>query len=84
MSKHKRLLRIGEVSFRTGLSCSSLYNRLNPRSRYHDPSFPRQLRLVATMSAKGGAVAWDADEIDAWIEGRKQLREGNCTQKVKS
>ncbi|MEH6800044.1 MAG: AlpA family phage regulatory protein [Halopseudomonas sabulinigri] len=84
MTRHKHLLRIREVSYRTGLSCSSLYNRMNPKCRYYDPSFPRQLRLVSAMSAKGGAVAWDADEIDAWIEGRKQLREGNCSQERKS
>ena len=75
MSKHKCLLRIREVSLRTGLSCSSLYNRLNSKSKYHDPSFPRQLKLNALGSPNGGAVAWDADEIDAWIVQRMDLRQ---------
>jgi len=73
MTQQKRLLRMQEVRARTGLSTSSLYNRMNSRSRYYDPHFPKQIRLGANAGASGGAVAWDSDEITAWIDGRKEL-----------
>ncbi|WP_306361585.1 helix-turn-helix transcriptional regulator [Halopseudomonas pelagia] len=74
-TKHKRLLRLKDVVSRTGLSSSSLYNRMNERSVYFDASFPQRIKLGATTS-RLGAVAWDADELDAWIESRKSQRGG--------
>ncbi len=73
-SIHSRLLRLAGVRERTGLSSSSLYNRLNPKSAYYDPTFPKQIRLGGARLASKGAVAWDSDEIDAWVESRKQTR----------
>jgi predicted DNA-binding transcriptional regulator AlpA len=36
--------------------------------------FPRRFKLVPG-TGKNGAVGWDADEIDRWIEDRKASRE---------
>ncbi len=76
-TKQKRLLRLKDVVTRTGLSSSSLYNRMNERSAYFDASFPQRIKLGATAS-RLGAVAWDADELDAWIESRKAQRGGGA------
>lgn len=73
-SSHARLLRLADVRERTGLSSSSLYNRLNSKSPYYDPTFPRQIRLGSVRLDGRGAVAWDSDEIDVWVETRKQTR----------
>lgn len=71
------VLRIGKVAEMVGMSESSVRNRLNPRSKYYDPTFPKPFRLGLTGK---GAVGWDEDEINIWIDGRKALR--GCVAKA--
>jgi prophage regulatory protein len=59
------IFRRRQVEQLTGLSRSSIYERLNPRSRYYDADFPKPVQLGAR------AVGWRASEIAAWIESRK-------------
>jgi prophage regulatory protein len=54
------LLRKREVLKRTGLSNTSLYQLIQ------DKKFPAQVLLVPG----GRAVAWNSEEITAWIDGR--------------
>lgn len=54
------------VSEQTGLSRSGVYDRLNPESKYYDPSFPKQFKLGFR------SVGWDAAEIERWIAERKE------------
>lgn len=68
LSSTRTLLRLESVVAKTGLGESSIYNRLNPKSPYYDPDFPKQASLAAPGSR--GAVAWDSDEIDAWVAMR--------------
>ncbi|WP_431221655.1 helix-turn-helix transcriptional regulator [Serratia sp. L9] len=65
------VLRIGAVAEMVGISVSSVRNRLNPKSKYYDPTFPKPFRLGLTGK---GAVGWDKKEVDIWIEGQKALR----------
>ncbi len=58
-----RLLRRSEVERRTGLSRSSIYDRLDPKSPRHDESFPRPVQVG--MRAKRFVEA----QVDAWIAG---------------
>ena len=58
------ILRSKQVLARTGLSRSTLYNKLDKKSAYFDPSFPTQIQLG------GSAVGWIASEIDDWIVAR--------------
>ena len=58
------MLTISQVVQRTGLSRSSIYSRINPASRFYDPTFPKQVRL----SLKGSAVRWNAAAVNAWLE----------------
>ncbi|MBC3231968.1 helix-turn-helix transcriptional regulator [Serratia fonticola] len=67
-----RVLRIGEVAETVGMSVSSIRNRLNPKSKYYDPTFPKPFSLSLTGK---GAVGWDEDEVDRWIESRKAKRD---------
>ncbi|WP_374214916.1 AlpA family phage regulatory protein [Burkholderia glumae] len=65
-----RILRLAEVSAKTGLGRSSVYNKLDERSKYFDAGFPKPISLG--VSAKG----WIEREIDDWIEARVRAREG--------
>jgi prophage regulatory protein len=62
------ILRRKQVEARTGLSRSSIYDKLNPKSPRYDATFPVQVRLGTD------AVGWLAAEVDAWILSRIQMR----------
>lgn len=69
-----KLYRLRELCEVLGMSRSAIYERLNYKSRYHDPTFPQPIQL---STSRRGAVAWSADEIDRWCESRMALREKN-------
>ena len=56
METAERLLRLPEVIERTGLSRSSLYQRIN------QGTFPKPIKLGKRASA------WPCSEIDQWVE----------------
>ena len=58
------ILRLKQVMERTGLSRSTIYDRMSPNSPRHDPTFPTQISLG------GDAVGWVDTEIDAWLQRR--------------
>ena len=58
------IMRLPEVIKVTGLSRSSIWNRLN-HPRYLDPTFPKPRPL--SNSPSGRAIGWSAQEIFAWI-----------------
>lgn len=55
------ILRIPEVKTRLGLSRAAIYERLNPRSRRHDPAFPLPVRLG------GNSIGFLESEIEGYI-----------------
>nr|WP_026471590.1 AlpA family phage regulatory protein [Alkanindiges illinoisensis] len=59
-----RILRLKQVTALTGLSRSAIYDRLDPKSKRHDPHFPKQVKLGTSSNA---AVGWHEAEILAWI-----------------
>ncbi|MBN3777356.1 AlpA family phage regulatory protein [Burkholderia sp. Ac-20345] len=61
VSKVARLPRVIEL---TGLGRSSIYNRMDSRSRYYDPTFPRCFSL---STSENGAVGWDEEQVCAWV-----------------
>ena len=63
-----RLLRTKEAIARIGLSRSSFYERLNPRSPYFDSSFPSPVQIGQS------AMGYREDEIDAWIASRPEKK----------
>lgn len=62
--QHHTILRRKEVEARTGLSRTTIYDKLNPKSPRHDPTFPKQISLGAE------SVGWIEAELNAWIESR--------------
>ncbi|MBP0635902.1 AlpA family transcriptional regulator [Cupriavidus sp. AcVe19-6a] len=61
-----KVLRLKRLKEKTGISGSSIYNKLNPRSKYYDETFPKPIRLGL------GAVGWLEVEVDAWLTSRPQ------------
>lgn len=53
--------RLKHVLELTGLSRSTIYAKLDPKSTQFDPRFPKQIRLGA------GSVGWNMAEILVWL-----------------
>jgi predicted DNA-binding transcriptional regulator AlpA len=64
-----KIARLDRVIERTGLSRSSIYNRMDERSPQYDATFPRNFPLGPM---EGSAVGWDENEIDAWVAAQAE------------
>lgn len=60
----RAILRIKQVQARTGLSRSSIYEKLKPSSKYRDETFPRPMKLSVA------AIGWFEHDIDEWLASR--------------
>ena len=58
----KTIARLDMLLALIGISRSTVYNRINPKSKYYDPMFPRPIRLGAR------AVGWVLEDVYAYIE----------------
>jgi len=56
-----KILRIAQVIRKVGVSRSTIYDWLNPKSSRYDATFPKQRRLGLQ------AVGWMESEIDGWL-----------------
>lgn len=62
------VLRCPVVQQRVGMSRSTLYDRINPKSPRFDPTFPKPIRLG------GSSIGWIEHEIQTWLEHRMAQR----------
>ncbi len=62
-----QILSVAETCRRLNCSRSSLYDRLNPKSRNFDPDLPR----LVHFGSRAGATEY---EVDAYIRGLMQAR----------
>ena len=53
-----------------GLSRSTIYDRLNPKSKRYDPTFPKPIKF-------GHSTRWKLSEVSEWIEARAAARNPN-------
>lgn len=67
-NNEKRILRIKQLSTIIGLARSTIYDRLNPKSPRHDPSFPKPIKLGMT------SIGWLQTEVDQWIQSKVSER----------
>ena len=63
------VLRLPLVEERVGLSGAHIYNKINPRSPWFDPDFPKPIRLGSR------SMGWLSVEIDAWLRKQAAKRE---------
>ena len=59
-----RILNIKAVIEITALSRSTIYELMNPKSKYYDVSFPKSIRLTEVR------VGWVSQEIYDWLESK--------------
>lgn len=59
-----RFIRLPELMNKIGIGRSSIYNKLNPKSKHYDPTFPATKRLGPN------SVAWLESEVEAWMLAR--------------
>ncbi len=59
--------RLPQVKQDTGLSRSTIYNKLNPKSPHYDSSFPKPIKLGAR------SIGFYAHEVQAWILSRRAI-----------
>ena len=58
------LIRLKEMQPMIGLARSTIYDKMNPKSKRYDASFPKPLKIGLS------AIAWRLTEIQAWIDSR--------------
>lgn len=63
------IIRLKEVITRTGLSRTTIYNKLNNKSSQFDPNFPSRIQLGAS------SVGWVELEVNEWIHNRIKQRD---------
>ncbi len=64
-----QIINIKEVIQFTSISRAKIYEMINEKSKYYDPTFPRPVRLSESR------VGWSAWEINQWIEDKLENRE---------
>lgn len=57
-----RIFNLKAVIEITALSRSTIYEMLNQKSKYYDPSFPKPVRLTEVR------IGWVSQEIYDWLE----------------
>jgi prophage regulatory protein len=61
--KSEGIARFPETIELTGIRRSNIYLKINPDSKYYDPSFPKPVKLSAR------SIGWRRSELNAWISG---------------
>ena len=59
-----RILRLKDVMKKMGISRSTIYDWLNPKSPRYDGTFPKQKRLGRQ------SVGWLESDLDKWLSPR--------------
>nr|WP_244157933.1 AlpA family phage regulatory protein [Pseudomonas guguanensis] len=66
-----RILRLRQVQERTGLSRSTIYDRINLKSPRYDPNFPKPVKIGLS------AVGWLEESVNDWIKERFNIADGD-------
>ena len=64
-----KIVRRKELEQLSGLSRSTIYDKMNPKSPRYDKDFPRPIKLSLN------AVGWFEKDICTWLETRKVLKQ---------
>ena len=65
-----KFLRMSDLEEKIGLRRSSIYNLMNPKSKYFDPTFPKPVKLTDN----GRSKRWCRLEVEAWMLSRLETR----------
>ena len=64
-----QIINIKDVIQFTSISRAKIYEMINEKSKYFDPTFPQPIRLSESR------IGWSAWEIHQWIEDKMSERE---------
>ena len=64
-----QFISIKQVVNFVGVGRSTIYEMINEKSKYYDPTFPKPVRLSESR------IGWSAWEINQWIEDKLESRE---------
>ena len=64
------ILRRKQLEERIGIKRSSIYDKLDPKSKNYDPTFPR------TVSLGARSVGWYEHEVETWLASRQRSTKG--------
>lgn len=64
-----QIINIKDVIQFTSISRAKIYEMINEKSKYFDPTFPQPIRLSESR------IGWSAWEINQWIEDKLESRE---------
>nr|WP_298522899.1 AlpA family phage regulatory protein [uncultured Halomonas sp.] len=56
-----KIIRMTDMKEKLGISRSSIYEKINPKSPRYDETFPKPIKLGLA------AVGWVEDKVDEWI-----------------
>lgn len=63
-----QIINIKEVIQFTSISRAKIYEMINEKSKYFDPTFPQPIRLSESR------IGWSAWEVNQWIEDKLESR----------
>ena len=72
----KSILRFSDVCELIGLARSTVYTRLDPKSAYYDPSFPKPFPYGPRL------VCFDKASVDEWIQKHIAMQQFEVSPKV--
>ena len=59
-----QIIRLKKLKDKIGLSRTAIYEKLNPKSPYYDPRFPRSIQIGPR------ARGFIESEVDTWLQHR--------------
>ena len=63
-----QIINIKDVIQFTSISRAKIYEMINEKSKYFDPTFPQPVRLSESR------IGWSAWEVNQWIEAKLESR----------
>lgn len=67
-----RIIRLPELTEMIGLARSTIYDKLNIKSKRYDSDFPQAIKLGLS------AVGWRQSDVNQWIENRSKISAKGC------
>lgn len=64
-TKKNQILRLKQVRELSGIGRSTLYEKMNPKSKRYDATFPRPIKLSLS------AIGWFEQDIIDWLNSKK-------------
>ena len=65
-----KILRLSQLIETIGISRSSIYNRLDTKSKFYDSTFPKPISL---SNSGRGSIGWLENEVQDWLNKRVTL-----------